>query len=69
MTELLYMNSIEGNYIREFNATVTKEKKDYVCLDQTAFYPLGGGQPSDVGFLQWDDKKTEVKEVIKKAIL
>jgi len=67
MTKLLYMNSIEGNYIREFNATVTKKKKDYVCLDQTAFYPLGGGQSSDVGFLQWDDKKTEVKEVIKKG--
>jgi len=67
MTNLLYMNSIKGNYIREFDATVTKNKKDYVCLDQTAFYPLGGGQPSDIGFLQWDDKKTEIKEVIKKS--
>ena len=66
MTELLYMRGIEGNYIREFDATVTKNKKDYVCLDQTAFYPLGGGQPSDVGFLQWGDKKSEVSEVVKK---
>ena len=67
MTKLLYMGSIEGNYIKEFDATVTKNKKDYVCLDQTAFYPLGGGQPSDVGFLEWDDKKSEVKEAIKKG--
>ncbi len=67
MTRLLYMDSIKGNYIREFDATVTKNKKDYVCLDQTAFYPLGGGQPSDVGFLQRGDKKSEVKEVIKKG--
>jgi len=67
MTKMLYMSSIKGNYIREFNATVTKNKKDYVCLDQTAFYPLGGGQPSDVGFLQWGEKKSEVKEVIKKS--
>jgi len=67
MTKLLHMDSIEGNYIKEFDATVIKNKKDYVCLNQTAFYPLGGGQPSDVGFLQWDDKKSEVKEVIKKG--
>ena len=67
MTKLLYMDSIKDNYIKEFDAIVTKNKKDYVCLDQTVFYPLGGGQPSDVGFLQWNDKKSEVKEVIKKG--
>lgn len=67
MTKLLYMDSIKDNYIIEFDAIVTKNKKDYVCLDQTVFYPLGGGQPSDVGFLQWNDKKSEVKEVIKKG--
>jgi misacylated tRNA(Ala) deacylase len=61
------MNSTEGNYVKEFDAIVTKNKKDYVCLDQTSFYPLGGGQPSDIGFLEWDDNKSEVKEVIKKG--
>ena len=67
MTKLLYMENIEGNYIKEFDATVTKNKKDYVCLDKTTFYPRGGGQPSDIGFLKWDDKKSEIKEVIKKG--
>jgi misacylated tRNA(Ala) deacylase len=67
MTKLLYMDNIEGNYIKEFDAVVTKNKEDYICLDQTAFYPLGGGQPSDVGFLEWDDKKSEIIEVIKKG--
>ena len=67
MTEILYMENIEGNYIKEFDATVVKNKKDYVCLDQTAFYPMGGGQPSDTGFLEWDDNKSEVVEVIKKG--
>ena len=67
MTELLYMDNIEGNYIKEFDATIVKTKKDYVCLDRTAFYPLGGGQPSDVGVLQWDDNTVNVKEVIKKG--
>ena len=61
------MDNIEGNYIKDFDATVTKSKKDYVTLDQTAFYPLGGGQPSDTGYLEWDGKKVAVKEVIKKG--
>jgi len=67
MTKILYMDDIEGNYIKEFNATVTKSKKDYVTLNQTAFYPLGGGQPSDTGYLEWSNKKAIVKEVIKKG--
>ena len=67
MTQILYMKNIDGNYIKEFDAIITKNKKDYVCLDKTAFYPLGGGQPSDNGYLKWDDKKSEVAEVIKKG--
>ena len=38
MTDLLYMPDIEGNYIRVFDAKVTKSKKDYVVLDKSAFY-------------------------------
>jgi len=67
MTKLLYMESIDGNYIQEFDAVVIRNKKDYICLDKTAFYPLGGGQPSDTGIIQWDNKKSKVKEVIKKG--
>jgi len=67
MTKILFMENIEGNYIKEFNATITKNKKNYICLNQTAFYPIGGGQPSDTGFIIWNDKKIEVKEVIKKG--
>lgn len=67
MTKLLFMDNVEGNYIKEFDAVVTKNKEDYVCLDQTAFYPLGGGQPSDTGVLKWEGKESRVKEVIKKG--
>lgn len=63
-TKTLYLSD---SYIKEFSASVIKNKKDYICLDQTAFYPLGGGQPSDVGFLTWGDNKSKVKEVIKKG--
>ena len=66
MTELLYMKDIESNYIREFEAAVVERGFDYVVLDRTAFYPLGGGQPSDTGRLEWPGGKADVREVTKK---
>ena len=66
MTEILYMKDIESNYIREFDADVVERGFDYVVLDRTAFYPLGGGQPSDTGRLEWPGGKAEVREVTKK---
>ena len=45
----------DSPYIKEFEAMVVsceKGKKGYeVVLDQTAFYPEGGGQPTDTGVL------------------
>ncbi len=67
MTDLLYMKDIDSNYIKEFDATVTKNKKNYITFDKTAFYPLGGGQPSDTGIIRWNKQKSKVKEVIKKG--
>jgi len=66
MTEMLYMKDVESNYIKEFDAKVIERGFDYVVLDRTAFYPLGGGQPSDTGSLVWPGGKAEVKEVTKK---
>ena len=34
-------------YLRKFQATVTAAEDNRVALDRTAFYPGGGGQPSD----------------------
>ena len=67
MTKILYMDNIDGNYIKDFSAKVIKNKDDYIILDRTAFYPIGGGQPSDTGFIEWDNKKSEIIEVIKKG--
>jgi misacylated tRNA(Ala) deacylase len=47
-TELLYLRDA---YQREFDATVVAVDGDRVALDQTAFYPTGGGQPHDTGTL------------------
>lgn len=49
MTELLHLSD---SYLREFEAAVTGVVEDGVVLDRTAFYPHGGGQPSDVGVLR-----------------
>ena len=40
------------SYLRDFEATVTAVRPDGVALDRTAFYPHGGGQPTDVGELR-----------------
>lgn len=68
-TEVLYMKSIDGNYIREWDAKVIRAGDGYVVLDRTAFYPLGGGQPSDTGILLQGGKEYRVKEVRKKGII
>ena len=66
MTEVLYMKDIESNYIREFEAKVVERGFDFVVLDRTAFYPVGGGQPSDTGHLRWPEGEARVREVTKK---
>jgi len=66
-TELLYMRDIEGNYIREFDARVMERGPGWVVLDRTAFYPLGGGQPSDTGRLIFESGEVRVRAVEKRA--
>lgn len=52
MTKRIYY---EDSHQKEFSAFVTacENGKDYwrICLDQTAFFPEGGGQNGDSGFL------------------
>jgi misacylated tRNA(Ala) deacylase len=47
-TDLLFLRNA---YLNEFTATVTAVDGARVALDQTAFYPTGGGQPNDTGTL------------------
>lgn len=57
----------KDSYIKSFESTVLKQGEDqagrpYVILENTAFYPTGGGQPFDMGFLN-DFKVVDVEEV------
>jgi misacylated tRNA(Ala) deacylase len=50
MTDQLFQTD---SYVKEFEATVVAVNTDEgaVILNRTAFYPGGGGQPNDVGWL------------------
>jgi alanyl-tRNA synthetase len=47
----------EDPYLKNFKAVIIKKginfdnNLPYIILNQTAFYPTGGGQPNDVGFI------------------
>ncbi len=64
MTELLAQSDA---YMKEFDATITAVNGDSVALDRTAFYPRGGGQPSDHGVLQAGTEEYHVVEVKKQS--
>lgn len=62
-TKMLYYEN--GTTGREFDAVVLYSKDNKTILDQTSFFPTGGGQPCDVGMLVTDEKTVEVKDVQK----
>ncbi|HVP41774.1 MAG TPA: alanyl-tRNA editing protein [Candidatus Krumholzibacteriaceae bacterium] len=66
-TRLLYY---ENAYIRHFAAKVIQmiqvDGQQGLVLDQTSFYPMGGGQPADKGVLKdksgnWEAQVTDVQ--------
>lgn len=47
----------EDSYLKSCRARVVASGPEGVVLDQTVFYPMGGGQPGDTGTLIFDDGK------------
>lgn len=66
MTHLLYQTD---SYLREFTAAVTAvdAEQNAITLDQTAFFPGGGGQPSDTGTLTTDGQTWSVRKAKKQG--
>ena len=60
------MNSHEGTYTKEFEAKVEATFPGIIELEKTAFYPLGGGQPADIGTISWSEGEATVTDVRKK---
>jgi misacylated tRNA(Ala) deacylase len=59
MTKLLYQ---KDSYLKEFQAKVVAVDSEAhaVILDQTAFYPGGGGQVPDKGILRFNGKESRL---------
>ncbi|MFN8490859.1 MAG: alanyl-tRNA editing protein [Caldilineaceae bacterium] len=68
MTELLYY---QDAYLKEFDAKVIavqgEGENTQVALDRTAFYPGGGGQPNDEGWINIGDVRAWVSKVRKEG--
>ncbi len=59
MTDLIYQRDA---YCRNFTTTITEqdEVNHAVALEQTAFYPGGGGQPADAGTISAGDMSYQI---------
>ena len=57
MTDELFRNN---SYLKEHEVTITEVTSDGLVFDKTIFYPEGGGQPGDEGYLTSDENKTRV---------
>ncbi len=57
MTDPLFRNDA---YLKSTTTTVIESSADGIVLDRTVFYPMGGGQPGDLGNLTWQGGETDI---------
>jgi len=62
MTEMLYLKDA---YTRSASARVQEISENGVILDRTPFYPGGGGQPSDLGWLRTASGLFQVTKLVR----
>lgn len=63
MTELLFRKDA---YLQEADAVVTAHTAEGgLVLDQTVFYPTGGGQPGDSGVILWGGRSLAIATAVK----
>ncbi len=69
-TKLYYESSYTTDWETQITKKFEKDHEYFVTLEQTAFYPYGGGQPCDIGYINGIavlDVFTEDDEVIHKV--
>ena len=65
MTEALFL---ETPYARDASARVISiTEEGGIVLDRSVFYPTGGGQPGDSGWLVWDGNRMPIATTLKGA--
>ena len=63
MTELAFR---DDPYARELSARVVAYTEEGgIVLDRSIFYPTGGGQPGDSGWVDWDGRSLPVATTVK----
>ena len=63
MKEFLYLYN---HYLKEFDANLIEVPEDKkVILDQSSFFPTGGGQPNDTGVIKVKNREYKVTNVFK----
>lgn len=58
---------LENSYLTKCDAEIIEIENDKVRLDKTIFYPAGGGQEHDTGFLKQGDVTFKVYKVKKES--
>ncbi|MDH3261813.1 MAG: alanyl-tRNA editing protein [Acidimicrobiia bacterium] len=53
-------------YAARVSAVVLEIEPDGLVLDRTVFYPRGGGQPGDTGFIRWDGGELVVTDTVRR---
>ncbi|KAF1078296.1 alanine--tRNA ligase [Methanogenium sp. MK-MG] len=61
-TKMLYYDLPQAT---DFDAIVLDQFDEYLVLDQTLFYPEGGGQPADIGKIVSEEGISKVDHVVK----
>jgi misacylated tRNA(Ala) deacylase len=65
MTELLFRTDA---YLQDCDARVTGHTPEGgIEVDRSVFYPTGGGQPGDSGWLRWDGGRMPIATAVKGA--
>ena len=63
MTELLFRTDA---YLADCEAEVIGHTQEgAIIVDRTVFYPTGGGQPGDSGFITWDGGRMAIATTVK----